>query len=322
MVRAQAILAAVLAAAVTAGATQPTGSARQTGPGAAAGATITPAEAKQDPKTEKTTGKVPPIAIAWRKDLDSALQESARTARPVVIFFYADWSQPCRWMDRGTFASPAVAQYVLRNFIPVKVDDSADTSPVTAKYQVRVYPTLLFLAPTGEPLHIVLGPRTAAEAYPILEKVAALPRLITAQQKAPDDLEANFQLGNAFAVLNQLKRAEPYLRRAAELAPKNEGGRLSQSRLLLAIVPLEDGDSALAMRNIDAWLREFPQAPEVPTAMYYQGTILFQDGRLQDARRYFDRLRIEFPKHPKAYEADKAIEAIDARLKLQAQQQQ
>ncbi len=259
--------------------------------------------------------KKPPIPVAWRSDLDSARDEAARTGRCVLLFFYADWSQPCRWMKDGTFANPAVAQFVNRNFIPVRVDDSGGATPATKAYHVRVYPTLLFLDPGGKALHMVLGPRPPDKVAPLLKQVAELPALMVARKHKPNDLEANFALGNAFAILGQLKRGEPYLERAAELAPKNENGRLSQARLLLAVVPLEDGKSAEALQNIEMYLKQFKDAPEVPVAVWYQGTILFQDGRLEEAREYFVKILRTFPTHRKAYEADKAIEAIDARLK-------
>lgn len=273
---------------------------------------------KPRPFSEK---KDPPIKITWRTDLDAAAEEAARTGRLVLAFFYAEWSQPCKWMDEGTFGSRPVAGFVVRNFIPVKIDDSGDTSAVSRRFQIRVYPTLLFLDAARRPLHMVLGPRPPDKLYPLLKEVAALPGLIDAQKKAPDDLEANFAIGNAFAKLNQLRRGEPYLKRAAALAPKNENGRLSQARLILAAVPLEDGDSALAMENIVAYLKEFKDAPDVPVAIFYQGTILFQDGKLEESRGYFEQVRQRFPKHPKAYDADKAIESIDARLKAKAAQQ-
>jgi len=259
--------------------------------------------------------KTPPIPVAWRSDLAAAKDEAARTGRCVLIFFHADWSQPCQWMLNGTFASPVVAQTVNRRFVPVKADDSEATSPATKAYEVRVYPTVLFLDPGGKPLHMVLGPRPPDKFGPLLKQVAELPTLMVAQKHKPNDLEANFALGNAFAMLNQLKRAAPFLERAASLAPNNENGRLSQARLILAVVPLEDGESDAALKNIEAYLKQFKDAPEVPVAIWYQGTILFQDGRLEEAREYFVRILRRFPTHRKAYEADKAIEAIDARLK-------
>jgi len=262
-----------------------------------------------------STKKKPLIPVAWRTDLAAARAEAARIGRCVLVFFHADWSQPCRWMRDGTFASPTVAQRVNRGFLPVKVDDSQGTSPITKAYEVRVYPTVLFLDPGGKPLHMVLGPRPPAKFAPLLNQVAELPKLMVARKHKPNDLEANFALGNAFAMLNQLKRGAPYLERAAELAPNNENGRLSQARLILAVVPLEDGQSAEALKNIEAYLAEFKDVPEVPVAIWYQGTILFQDGRPEEARAYFVKILRQFPTHRKAYEADKAIEAIEARLK-------
>ena len=298
-----AVILALLALAPAAGAASPAKTGRE--PAAVKPAKPAPAPAK----------KPPAIPIGWQANLDAAKDEAARTGRCVLIFFHAQWSQPCRWMNEGTFASPKVARYINQTFVPIRVDDSAGTSAATKEYEVRVYPTMLFLDPGGKPLHMVLGPRPPEAFHPLLKQVADLPGLMVAREHKPSDLEANFALGNAFAVLNQLKRGAPYLERAAQLAPKNENGRLSQARLILAVVPLEDGDSQAALRNVAAYLKEFKDAPEVPVAIWYQGTILFQDEKLEDARPYFVRLRRDFPKHRKAYEADKAIEAIDARLK-------
>jgi len=260
------------------------------------------------------------VRIDWRTDLEAAQKEAAASGRIVLIFFHADWCQPCKWMDGGTFANRAVAEYVRQNFIPVKVDDTKETSAITKKYLVRLYPTVLFLASSGEPLSIMLGPRPPGDFYPVLERVQALPKLIEAAKKSPDDADANFAAADALANLDQLKRAEPYLKRAAELDPKDAHGHLHQSRLLLALVPLEDGDVGQALKNLGAFLDEFKDAPEVPTAMFVIGNVLYKDGKLQDARQVYERLRTAFPTHLKAYEADKAIDLIDARLKAQAGQ--
>jgi len=264
--------------------------------------------------------KVPVVRIDWRTDLAAALAEAARTGRPVLIYFHADWCQPCRLMDGATFVNRAVAAYIGQHFVPVKVDDTRETSAVSKKYEVRIYPSLLLLSAAGEPLHMVLFPRTAAELYPILQKMTALPPLIDAQKRAPEDLEANFRLGEAWAGLDHFRRAEPHLARVVQMDPRNERGRLVQARLMLAVVPLEDGDSAQAIKNLRQFIEEFKDSPQAPTALYAVGAILMQDGKLQEARRVFEDVRTRFPKDAKAYEADKAIDAIDARLKAGAGQ--
>ena len=268
----------------------------------------------QPGKAELTTVVV---RIEWETDLAEALKQAAALDRVVLIYFHADWCQPCRLMNDATFVNRAVAMFIGQNFVPVKVDDTRETSDVSKKYEVRIYPSILFLSPGGEPLHMLLFPRTAAELYPILQKVQALPRMIEAQKKTPDDLETNFRLGEVWAGLDRVKKAAPYLERTVALDPKNEHGHLIQSRLWLAIVPLEDGNAAEAMKNLRQFTEEFKDSPQVPTALHAIGAILARDGKYVEARQAFDDLRTRFPKDAMAYEADKAIDAIDARLKAE-----
>ena len=256
-----------------------------------------------------------PAQIEWRLSLETGLKDAAKSQRIILMLFGADWCQPCKVMERGTFGSKPIALYIERHFIPVRIDDSKTPSAASQTYSVRTYPTVIFLDPAGDVLHRQAGPMTPAEFQPLMERVAALLGLIASQKELPDDLEANFALGNSFAILNQMVRGAPYLERAAQLDPENKKGRLSQARLILAMTPLEEGDSAKTLGLLDKFEAEFKGAPEIPIAIFYRGAVLFQDGRLVEARKVFDGLRKDYPKHPQAYEADKAILAIDGRLK-------
>jgi len=289
--------------------------------GAAFGATgpaAPSAPATSAPTADASEADLPaPTPIAWRTNPDEARKEAAKTGHLVLLAFVADWCQPCEVMDRGTFGSKAVALTLERHFIPVRIDDSKVASPTSQTYHVRVYPTVIFLSATGDVLHTVEGPQPPKAFLSVMEQVAALPALFEAQKKNPDDLAANFALGNALALLNQVTRGAPYLERAAQLDTDNQHGRRSQARLILALVPLEAGDSAEALRLLKQFEVDFKGDPQVPTAVFFQGAVLFQDGKLEEARAVFVRMQKEFPKHPKTYEADKAILAIDARLEYQ-----
>jgi tetratricopeptide (TPR) repeat protein len=260
---------------------------------------------------------VPVVRVEWRTDLAAAIKQAVAADRVVLIYFHAEWCQPCRLMNEATFVNRAVAMYIGQNFIPLKVDDTREPSAVSKKYEVRIYPSIIFLTPSGEPLHMLLFPRTAAELYPILQKVQALPRMIEAQKKSPDDLETNFRLAEVWMGLDCVKKAEPYLKRIVELDPKNERGRLVQARLWLAIVPLEDGSAPDALTNLRRFVEEFKDSPQAPTALHAIGAILARDGKYEEARAAFEDLRTRFPKDVMAYEADKAIDALDARLKAE-----
>jgi len=271
------------------------------------------------PKAQPPAGApAEPLArLSWRTDLEAAIKEAAASGKLILIYFRADWCEPCRLMDEGPFSARKMCAYIEQHFIPVRVDDTdtAKRSPISTKFEIRVYPSVLVLDAAGKPLHIILAPRPAKELYGILEQVRALPALLAEQERKPDDLEANFALGNAFALLDQLRRAQPYLERATQLDPENEHGRLSQAALMLALVPLEDGKSKQAIENLDAYLEHFKDALQAPLALYYKGATLYYDGRLIEARKVFEEVSDRFPKHAKAYESQKAIQAIDAQLR-------
>jgi thioredoxin-like negative regulator of GroEL len=252
--------------------------------------------------------------VEWRADLPSAQKEAAASDRMVMIFFSAQWCQPCGLMDRGPFAIPVFVKYLAQNFVPVKVDDTTETSAVSKQFQIKGYPTLLFLTAAGDPIHEIVGPMPAADLYQAMKLVRAIPAILEAQKKAPDDLEANSRAADAWVAIDRLAKAEPFLRRIAELDPKNEKGKLHQARLMLAMMPMEEGDTAQALKNIDAWMAEYPESPETPAAMLFKGKIFWNEGRLAEARAVLDDLRTRFPKSSKSYEADKTIDAIDARI--------
>ena len=280
-----------------------------TKPAPAPGPAVAPSPPKDKPPAEA------PAQIDWRLSLETGLKDAAKSQRIILMLFGADWCQPCKVMERGTFGSKAIALYIERHFVPVRIDDSKGPSAASQTFRVRTYPTVIFLDATGDVLHRQAGPMTPAEFQPLMERVAALPGLFADQKEKPEDLEANFALGNALAILNQMVRGAPFLERAAQLDPENKKGRQSQARLILAMTPLEEGDAAKTLSLLDKFEAEFKGAPEIPIAIYYRGAVLFQDGQLPEARKVFDQLRKDYPKQPQAYEADKAILAIDGRLK-------
>ncbi len=260
-----------------------------------------------------------PERLDWRPSIDAAMAEAKESGRLPLVYFHADWCQPCRWMRGGAFGLPKMVAYLERYFAPVKIDDTKGASAVSQAYGVRLYPTVVVLDVAGKVLHVMAGPRTPPAFHAELERVRALPALKAAARLAPDDVEANFQVAAALADLKHLEAAAPYLEKVVALDPKGRKGRLEQATLLLAVVPLEGGDADAALEKLDAWLARFAESAYVPKAMYLQGTVLFRDLRLKAAREVFDALRERFPTHEKAYEADKAIEAIDERLRVGGQ---
>ena len=71
---------------------------------------------------------------------------------------YADWCGPCKYMDANVFSKEPVAMKFNTRFVNFKVDaEDFDGFNVARKYNVRSYPTYLFLKPDGEVLYRLEG---------------------------------------------------------------------------------------------------------------------------------------------------------------------
>lgn len=89
--------------------------------------------------------------LEWRTDLDAALAEARREARPVLISFHADWCSICERLDRHSLRDPEVSTE-LERFVIVRVDATTldpETQARLDRFGVSGVPALVFVDPGG-----------------------------------------------------------------------------------------------------------------------------------------------------------------------------
>lgn len=94
-------------------------------------------------------------AISWSNDLNAALKEAKKSEKPLMVDFYTTWCHWCRELDYNTYTDAKV-NGLSGDFICVKVD--AEKNPRAAsKYDIRGYPTVIFLNSNGSVNDRVIG---------------------------------------------------------------------------------------------------------------------------------------------------------------------
>lgn len=90
----------------------------------------------------------------WKAMLAEAKQQN----KLIFMDAYAVWCGPCKWMTKNVFSVPEVGQVFNRNFINAYIDmEKGEGVALRKQYNIRFYPTYLFINGDGEVVHKVVG---------------------------------------------------------------------------------------------------------------------------------------------------------------------
>jgi thiol:disulfide interchange protein len=113
------------------------------------------------PLTEKPAPKpTPVIGVHFEKGemLQPILEKAEKENKLVFVDFYTSWCLPCKLMDEEVFPNKNTGEFMNERFINFKVDAEKGNGPNLAFiFQVKQYPTLLFLDPKGRVLERKVG---------------------------------------------------------------------------------------------------------------------------------------------------------------------
>lgn len=101
------------------------------------------------------------------------LKKAKKQKKLVFIDAYTDWCGPCKWMAANVFVDEKVGEVFNKHFINYKLDMEKGEGPDFAKkYEVRAYPTLLFIDGDGNLVHKQVGGANAENFIAVGEDVA------------------------------------------------------------------------------------------------------------------------------------------------------
>jgi thiol-disulfide isomerase/thioredoxin len=108
----------------------------------------------------------------WGEILAMAKKEK----KTIFLDAYTSWCGPCKWMAANMFTNDSVADYYNRAFLCAHFDmEKGEGIELAKTYQVRAYPTLLFINPEGEMVHKRVGAPRQVSDYLSMGKTALTP---------------------------------------------------------------------------------------------------------------------------------------------------
>lgn len=95
----------------------------------------------------------------------AAVKAKARAANKLIfIDCYTTWCGPCQWVARNIFPNDSVGQFFNEHFVSVKMDmEKGDGKNIASAYNVKSYPSYLFLDTSGKVVHRFVGTMKASK---------------------------------------------------------------------------------------------------------------------------------------------------------------
>ncbi|WP_238555043.1 thioredoxin family protein [Chryseobacterium sp. P1-3] len=86
------------------------------------------------------------------------LAKAKKENKLVFVDAYASWCGPCKLMVKNIFPLQSVGDYYNSHFINAKIDmEKGEGIALAKKYNVKAFPTYLFINGDGEAVHRTLG---------------------------------------------------------------------------------------------------------------------------------------------------------------------
>ncbi len=91
-------------------------------------------------------------------NFSAILAKAKKENKLVFIDAYASWCGPCKLMVKNVFPQKAVGDYYNSHFVNAKIDmEKGEGIELAKKYNVKAFPTYLFVDGNGEVVHRTLG---------------------------------------------------------------------------------------------------------------------------------------------------------------------
>lgn len=127
----------------------------------------------------------------------------SKTAKPVLLDFFALWCPPCNDLDELIFPT-ALFVNETKNIEKIKINvDEEESWALKEKFKIVGYPTLIYLNPRGEEVGRFWGtqsPEFLVSWIQKMKRLEAMPISWAAQQSDPENVqrvvEWNYDLGN------------------------------------------------------------------------------------------------------------------------------
>ena len=221
-----------------------------------------------------------PIPGFHQGDVKSVFDAAKSKKQIVMIDFFTTWCGPCKLIEANIYRHESFLDYT-KKMVAFKIDaEKGEGIDLAAKYNVKVYPSVIFMDADGNEIERVIGYNPDRENY-----LKQLDRIL-AGKDVPTVWEKNFgksktldmanKLSNYFQYFNEEKR-ESYLNEALKLDPKAKDAK-TRENIAVQATNLLRKDFEKGSKSCEDFLAIYPvDQSYLQVAALYAGSLKKRD---------------------------------------------
>lgn len=223
----------------------------------------------------------------WLKSIKQGFDLAKKTGKPLIIDLYADWCTYCKVLENEIFPSGPVAKE-LEKFISVRLNGE-EFPNLMKRYEVKGYPTILFLDKNGNYIDKLTGLPSAemiiTKLQDVYQKRDIEGLLIEAHKNDPEGVGTNYKLGVYYYQSGDLKKSENYFQVSVNSKKKDSPDKRHDSNFNLCVIQVEKENYPESVTCWTKYLEAYP-APkgDESSARYFRGLSFSKIRRIQEAK--------------------------------------
>lgn len=199
------------------------------------------------------------------KFLDGSLSDALTAAKEqnkvLMVDVLTDWCKWCIELDNKVYADPEVAAFANANQINYKIDaEKGEGTEFAKKYDIRGYPTVLFLDGNGKEIDRIYGYYPKKEFFEMMQDynngINTMDYLKAALEKNPNDIEANLKIADKYIALGEDEKVKDHLNRIITSDPGNAGSKTDDAKFKLTMIAKKED----VIQELETFIKENPES--------------------------------------------------------------
>lgn len=236
--------------------------------------------------------------IDFKKGSVSEVLAMAKAENKIVMIdVLTEWCKWCIELDNKVYAKKEVSDFANANLISYKIDaEKGEGVDFAKKYQIKGYPSILFLDGDGNEIDRIYGYVPAKDFLEMMQDynkgINTFSYLKTEVEKNPSNIEASLKLADKYSMYSESDKAKELLNKIVEMDGSNAGGKTDDAKFRLILFTEKDEKA----KQLEVFIKDNSNSDQLKDAyVSLSETYYYELSDMPTADKWFKETLAKYP---------------------------